>query len=110
MSVDKRKREQLMELLEESGKAREEMERVETIEEFRQLAAKNGIDFSESEAEELISSLGRTTVSGNGELSEDELENVSGGSMSVIALPLMLSAARRLMRGRIRGSGGGHRF
>lgn len=108
--MDQRKRDQLMDLLDGDGKAREEMERVETIEEFRQFAAKNGIDFSETEAEELISSLGRTTASGNGELSEDELENVSGGSMSVIALPLMLSAARRLMRARIHGGGGGHRF
>ena len=109
MGVDNRKREQLMELLEGNGKAREEMERVETMDEFRQFAVKNGIDLSEAEAREMITAWGNPAVSGDGELSEDDLENVSGGSMSMLALPLIFSAARRLIRA-ARGGGGGHSF
>ncbi|MBR3630629.1 MAG: hypothetical protein IKN55_09210 [Oscillospiraceae bacterium] len=61
------------------------------VETMQKLFADNGVDLTQSEVVEMMESLLKTGVSTGDELNEDELGAVSGGTIRLTTLPMMIS-------------------
>lgn len=69
-----------------------ELMALESIEDIKDKFACAGIDFTTEEIEELVAAVVASTASEDGELSENTLDNVTGGSILGMAIFIGLTA------------------
>ena len=78
-------RNQKLEALFKSAEFKAAAENVTTAEELQALFAKNGVEMSLDDVYELCGQIATQVQAGDGELSEDALESVSGGIITMVA-------------------------
>ena len=74
------KKDQIINLLNTDESIQNEIQQVETVEEFLKVFSKHGFELSVEEADELFPESSDSSSSEDGSLTEAELEAVSGGS------------------------------